>query len=962
MGDDDTLSPSALPPEMDLDGEIHLVSHVNEVQSQSGFPTNPRRKEISKEQWETLKPLIRRLYLDESMTRKAVTKHIVKECDFAPTKRQFNRKISEWGLEKNTKKAERLSVIASVKRQNVFETTTIRGRKLDQAKIERWSKQSGVMLQSQQVNSEVVDETSISAVKITDDNGSSNSGSSWAAGWISTETDATNMDVDPANGHMTADGNRTSFNWELVDIIGSPRLTGLLGALSLFECEPFSLDSPTSGLDVEAALEELEMSPELDLQHEDVDPSISTAIARSNVFARKQNSAVIPLWTSQNGPSIGLSPFPKPAANAKASSYEYSISGRLPRFSEDDCMAKMRRWSKMKPVDIIDLADSMLLIGNRYCNLYDYHMALPWYRRIIRLKKHERFRHLNPGQTLIACLSVIICLLKQGNLAELRNLHQHVQETILALFPDSDILISSRETQAFLHGSFGEVLEEEAIFRELLQIRLSKFGITSRQGVVTLRMLADCLLRRNFHSQSEKLIRIIQHLGPQVPGYCLSGVTDRMDAFERQVDLVIISNETDRLLEAENLLQQINKVFPDLIAIEDRRSILYNFELARLLRFQGRILESEKILQDLLHHQEALLVPYHRAVIMRELATIAEQTGRWSEAKFWNKKTYVLYVEIYGLEHKYSMGSCWYLGRCYVKEGLFDEAVSHFEHAISKIGLLYEDGDDAPNENVEEIRGWLVHVDTESCKAIGFRNADQGQFDEALLHFQQHNEKLVEVQMDSGSGPVYDSATHGIERIKRCISIVKMDQCKAVGFDLAGKGLFEKAISHFQRIEAELIASERNGKEIVPGSNTQSLERVRRWITTMVHQEMENCEKIGFDLVEHEQFDEAIVHFQQAITRVTNAETVEPSTDAYRGCVEKIQRWMSTAYAQKFLGSCWEVGMGFADEGFYDKALQHFQEAIDGIDPRQENGTHEPGECIEILQAWMQRVEERKAQ
>lgn len=70
-------------------------------------------------------------------------------------KRQFNRKISEWSFEKNTKKAERISVLASTKRQNAFENTTFRGRKLDQAKIKRWSKQEGASLQSQAANGDV---------------------------------------------------------------------------------------------------------------------------------------------------------------------------------------------------------------------------------------------------------------------------------------------------------------------------------------------------------------------------------------------------------------------------------------------------------------------------------------------------------------------------------------------------------------------------------------------------------------------------------------------------------------------------------------------------------------------------------------------------------------------------------------------------------------------------------------
>lgn len=82
---DETTPLPALPREVDLEGANNSSATHTDVSSRPGGPSRSKRKEILKEQWEDLKPLIRRLYLDENMTREAVTKCIVQEYNFEPT-------------------------------------------------------------------------------------------------------------------------------------------------------------------------------------------------------------------------------------------------------------------------------------------------------------------------------------------------------------------------------------------------------------------------------------------------------------------------------------------------------------------------------------------------------------------------------------------------------------------------------------------------------------------------------------------------------------------------------------------------------------------------------------------------------------------------------------------------------------------------------------------------------------
>lgn len=80
---------AALPHEIDVDNGIdisHFTPQVNASQSRPDISVGVKLKEIaSREDWETLKPIIRSMYLDKNMTRQAVTKYIAEEYNFRLT-------------------------------------------------------------------------------------------------------------------------------------------------------------------------------------------------------------------------------------------------------------------------------------------------------------------------------------------------------------------------------------------------------------------------------------------------------------------------------------------------------------------------------------------------------------------------------------------------------------------------------------------------------------------------------------------------------------------------------------------------------------------------------------------------------------------------------------------------------------------------------------------------------------
>ncbi|KAH7350569.1 hypothetical protein BKA65DRAFT_241417 [Rhexocercosporidium sp. MPI-PUGE-AT-0058] len=901
-----TNSVPALPQQIHLEVESNRITLQTDdlVSRPAGLP-GLRRKEITNEQWEELKPLIRRLYLDENMTREAVTKFIVQEYNFEPTKRQFLRKISKWGFEKNVRKAERKAILLdSATNQSAFEVRTVHGRKLDKAKMERWSKRDRIPLQHQELEKNKMEGIQFSTTrKIVDtnvDDAPSFDRDAESDAQTTHLPDGEEMDIDPQFQHINRNPTQDLFNpWTMVDIINSPKLTGLLGALAIYECDSLALDLSPGVPDLEDVFEVVEVTNELNAL-EGVSHSItSTEILPFRSPTPKQIFPIIPKWATQNKPSIGISPFPKSSPSAKPPSPDFSGFERPPRFSESECEAKMRRLKRMEPIDVLFLVDSMWSIATHYYRRRHYRSAEHWYRWIVTAKL--QVRHQRQHETIKACLCVVACIDYQGRYADARAIHQDLHEKILRLFestPDHELTLNSRERLARLLASFGEWQQEEATRREILQAALNKNGIADSQCLEMMYMLASCLSRLKRYPQAEQLFRTSLHLGTQAQAHSPSDEHNRIKRLKLQIKLVEILNETGRYSEAKTLLQHIREKYSDLIAIDHSIYFEYYSALANTQRHSGRLDESENIFQDLLHRQEAFLTPSKRCDLMLKLAKIAHETGREREALSWYRKRFILEVDAYGIEHKYSLKSCIYLGYYYAKQGLFDDAISHFEQTISMIELLRKEGDGAPKESIDKIWGWMTRVIT--------------------------------------------------------------DKYEATGFDFVNRGLFEEAILHFLKAKAHLAGVEREDS-YARLESSESIERIQRCISYVVEDQMAECMKLGFDYAERGLFDDAILHFHHTITKIAAFEDDHGSTGEYDGCTEKIRGWLSTTYALKSLDECKQIGMGYADEGHFDKAIQYFQQAIDGIDYTKESGSFDPNECVKILQDWIQQVEQEKA-
>lgn len=118
-------------------GPPHESPHISEPQPPSAaLPVT--RCILSPQEWEDLKPAIRRLYVEENLTFRRTAQVLSEEYGFLPTKRQFDIRVNKWGFKKNASKDERDSIVQSQGTRNIIGSN---GRVVKRSTRDRWERE-----------------------------------------------------------------------------------------------------------------------------------------------------------------------------------------------------------------------------------------------------------------------------------------------------------------------------------------------------------------------------------------------------------------------------------------------------------------------------------------------------------------------------------------------------------------------------------------------------------------------------------------------------------------------------------------------------------------------------------------------------------------------------------------------------------------------------------------------------
>jgi tetratricopeptide (TPR) repeat protein len=500
------------------------------------------------------------------------------------------------------------------------------------------------------------------------------------------------------------------FNpWLVVDVIGSPDLTGLIGALTLDLCQEipdFDLSAPYSG-DLEAEFEprngELDSGTivsEEDDNLQNSPPSVPVDItALLTSFSRRSRYRIpTPFDELYPFPQVAPKPvfFMKPNTDHLVSSYAFTKQER-------ECRRKFKAPKNMAPLEIMGLVEDMRSIAWRHYELNNYRCKEVWWRRVITLSLKIPWHQ--PLQILRVCLWIIESLRFQCKLIAARSLHQDLHPKILKLVrSDHDLAISSKQTLASLTS--GEY-SQATVWREVLQICLLKFGPRHWETIECLSGLEIALLNDRQFQEAETLIYIylqlhheprINHANP------LEGRIFHMGIIAKSL------SKQEKLEDCASVLSAAESLFGAWIRFKDDVCWGYYNEKAKVLRYLGRFLESEDILRGILRH-----APDHPDIevsnTMQHLVELLMETDRSAEAVIWQQKMFLMDTEIYGFGHRVSQSTCENLGFDYANLGRYEDAIVHFQQTAGKVALSMTESTEARDGYIERIRGWISEVE-----------------------------------------------------------------------------------------------------------------------------------------------------------------------------------------------------------------------------------------------------------
>jgi tetratricopeptide (TPR) repeat protein len=671
---------------------------------------NTRRKMHPKSHWEALKPLIHQLYIEQNQTFTKVAAYLDQNHGLNPTKKQFLRRVKEWGFEKNVKGEERRTILERVGEEEQFEETVLRGRRLDKAKIERWRKREQITAPGSSAMSEM-------------------------------DVDYQDETVEelPRYGEpmasISAESGHTFNPWLSVNFVDSPRLTGLIGALTIELCEDFSdldLTKPHS--------EEDEDFEEPSKQHEECVTlrqnqrdgavrachSVSFRIEELSTHFEKQEKRRMP------GPLDELWPFPRTSHSRRPlvwNKTKHLGSDYALKMKELECQTRLKGFKNMKRSEMVDLVGEMGSIGDRHSELEQFDLAETWCRRVVVYSL--RIPSYQPSSILLACLQVVNTIARQSRISEALELHRRLHLKILSLVgPEHELGMISREALAEFDSDVGEYSSETAIYREILQSCLLRFGVRDKYTSSILLGLAKWLNACEQYREAETILCMRVELDCEISDYSGEDFWVVLEALETLQWLARSVNKQKRFEDSAKVLQLIEDRFGKLLDFSKQYCADYYCEKAKVLEARGQRAESEALLRAAL----ANLPPASEsaATLMQQLVDLLKGTAsRRADALPWMEKLLLLSNQTYGIEHRYSRYDCGQLGFYYAELGQYDDAIHLFKEMVEKLALIQGGDCGKRNAYAAELRGWILEVTIKEMRAW-FKAAERDQSSSSL--------------------------------------------------------------------------------------------------------------------------------------------------------------------------------------------------------------------------------------
>jgi tetratricopeptide (TPR) repeat protein len=328
-----------------------------------------------------------------------------------------------------------------------------------------------------------------------------------------------------------------------------------------------------------------------------------------------------------------------------------------------------------------------------------------WWRRVIdlleRSDRPQTFRKISAMNKLLKCLQV---MRTQAKAEEIQLLESQTWELLKQNVPlEHDLTLEFMERKGDKLMDQNECTESERIFRNILQIRLTRIGPRHVDTIRCMSALAVLIPRKLFDMSVGKIseegsnptmedlqdgreARSAIRLG-RIAMQLLNenGSIMNRDGQKIVTDQMFVLRMLGRIEEACRLAEDAMKRYAVALGESHATTLRCMADLGSNYRQLGRFAESVAIFQKVNELQKKDTNNKSVAWRNEELAKGLEGMERYQEAAVCFEKVFWAYFEYYGVLDEETAVSCQDLGNCYVKMGHWKSAMEFYKQYIEKI-------------------------------------------------------------------------------------------------------------------------------------------------------------------------------------------------------------------------------------------------------------------------------------
>ncbi|KAJ8058773.1 hypothetical protein OCU04_011762 [Sclerotinia nivalis] len=657
-------------------------------------------KVLSSEEWLKFKPIIQRLYIDENKTFKVVASKLLSEVGFCPTKRQFTRKIEEWGLKKNFRKTERKFLLQNRNLNGTMHFGLGDKRILDPRRTQRLKRRYRHESQRpQDLPREEIDAISIPAAPSCSSPEEQQPTINHMEEIPSSHSMPLRLEIPDENTAM--DIEHWPFDWDAVDVPGSPGLTRLFELLELeASITPMDLD--------DEVVEEKQLVSGTELRDKierDGTTNRQISSAYSHVkYGTMLKAAVRPVPTTRKrlpwSPLFELDIFP---TSRSAPGHRMMLASVSTRSIEtwnievEDWKLKLSKLTKTlsghNPAIILCLEHLVILYGNLGLD------SLRLYRQILdaRLKEVNR----NGYAIIETYLDIVKALLQAGRYSDAaylhRSLHQTIQQSRLGV--EHPLYIRSSYLEAYILCQSNQ--EAEHTIRLVVQKALTFLGPSHTITINAFSLLGNILGRCRTKSCSE----VEKLYGYSIQANRSYFQNESFAYFKNIFHLIDVLEDKKQFEESYNLCTYIMGHLEPTVGKRQHRYYHFRRKLGCILCGWGRLPESIKLFHEMLADMDFNLSSSYRSPIYRHLARALRKSGNFREAIVWYKRSLLDRVKIYGWSNSQKIKTLSVgLGDCYKKLLRFGDALLFYEKLLEKLKIALT----ADHPFIKRVERWIV--------------------------------------------------------------------------------------------------------------------------------------------------------------------------------------------------------------------------------------------------------------